>query len=180
MAISPFKHKHDTMDAYKGVQFIELRCLKDGSRRKLVLDGPFPTTPNWQRKTPQSGTANVLYQIRKREVDPILVADDKDATVPVFVFDGVDKDGRPLPLPKIWDPRIGQFMSPERMSDHHRKCMEIFLAQRNAVEIRANERRAQLQAEAEAKANAGLEALVGALGERLGRAAAPPKKVVQP
>lgn len=186
MALSPFRSKYDQMPHYKSVKKVELVCLKDGSRRLFLDDGPFPQDADgrpvvgWQTKTPQSGRAGLIKKIRQRETDPLLVNEDPDAKVAIFVFDGKDASGKPLPLPKIWDPRIGDYVEPVRMTDHHRKVMEVFIAARNEIEIRANERREQLKAEQEAKAQAGVEAMMGQLASFMQKAQAPKAPRVAP
>lgn len=177
MSISPFKNKHQSMSAYAGVKYIELRCIKDGFLRRFNHDGPFPfdakgePVENWQHKNAQTGTSNCLRQFKKKEADPLKGenGDDDTATVNVYVFDGVDANGKPLPLPRVWDPRLQEYFSPVRMTEHHKKCMKVFLEQRNANEIRANERREQLKAEQEAKADAGLDRMLGALADRMNK-----------
>lgn len=182
MAISPFKTKYQAMAAYKNIKQVELRCLKDGSKRLFLDDGPFPQTPDgkpvdgWQTRTPQSGRSNLLKKFRQTEADPLAPADDPDAQINLFVFEGgIGPDGKPIPLPKIWDPKIGEYMSPVRMTDHHREVMAIFCGQRNEVEVRASERQAQLKAEQEAKASAGVEALIAKLGEHVAKVPAAKK-----
>lgn len=171
MSISPFKNKHDAMEAYRDVKYVELRCLKDGFLRRFNHDGPFPrdakgnVVENWQKKNAQTGTSNCLRQFKKKEHDPLggPEGNDPDATINVYVWDKPEKP------PRIWDPRLQEFFEPVRMTEHHKKAMAAFIAQRNSIEVRANEQRAALKAEQEAKADAGLERMLGALAERMSK-----------
>jgi hypothetical protein len=171
MSISPFKNKHQAMEAYRGVKYIELRCIKDGFLRRFNHDGPFPRdrdgkpVENWMKKNAQTGTANCLRQFKKKDHDPLggPRGNDPNATINVYVW---DKDETP---PRIWDPRLGEYFEPVVMTEHHKKAMEAFVAQRNSIEVRANEQRAALKAAEEAKADAGLERMLGALADRMSK-----------
>lgn len=162
---NPFRTKYVSEPAYKKVKVIDLRCLKDGSLRRFVDDGPFENVPDWMNKTAQSGRSALLAALAKREPDPTQ-PNDPDATVPVFVLDADQ------PVPKIWDKRLTRMVSPERMTEHYKKAMALFCEQRNSIELKAAEAFRQKQAEAEAKADGSAHALVAAF-ERIANKGAP-------
>ena len=177
MAKSPFKDKRDSMAKYRGVEKHVLKGIKDGYARVFIDDGPFPKTADgqpvdgWKTKTAQSGRAEFLKKILQRVADPLHGerGDDPEAEVPAFVW---DSEGPP---PKVWDSRTQLFMSPVVMTPHLKKVMEHFIKERNAVMDQA---RAQVEAkkrEAEAKAEEGLNAILGKLGEAVAKQA-PAKK----
>lgn len=156
MALSPFKTKYEQMAPYKKVTYLNLRSLRDGGAKTLIDDGPFDKI----HKTAQSGRANCLVQLAKRIPDPFIDGDE----VPVLVFDG---DG---PLPRVFDSRINQWVSPPRMTDHHKKVMEHYCAIRNQINDRAAQALREKQAKNEAALDEAAARTMQALGERAARA----------
>jgi hypothetical protein len=176
MSRTPFRTKYEQSQAYKNAKYIDLRCLTDGGTRTFVLDGPHPDVPGWQTKTPQSGTSKCLAKFRQRMADPLGTA--ADDVIPVFVWD--PKDG--AKPPRVWDPRISMYVEPVVMNDHLRACMKALIENRNTIEAQSKAKQDAIRRESEERANAGMNALLGSLAERLGQqqAAAPAKPSKQP
>lgn len=160
MALSPFRTKYDQMKAYKSVRYIELRSLRDGGLHRFIDDGPFDNP----KKTAQSGRANCLAQMAKRVQDPFNPGDD----VPVYVFDG---EG---PLPKVYDTRINQHVSPPRMTDHFKKVMDHYCAKRNEVAANAERKASEKKAALDQALDEGAARTLQALVQRATASAAPP------
>lgn len=156
MALSPFKTKYEQMAPYKKATQFHLRSLRDGGLKLLLDDGPFDNIG----KTAQSGRANSLVQLAKRIPDPFNAGDE----IPVLVFDG---DG---PVPRVFDSRINQWVSPPRINDHHRKVMEHYCAIRNQINDRATQAVEEKRLKNEAALDEAAARTMTALADRAGKA----------
>lgn len=174
MPISPQQNKYSAMPAYKRVERVHLRCLKDGTLRAFLNDGPFPfdaegkPIDSWQARTPQSGRSQLIKKMTQKEPDPLAPADEPDATIHIFVWEGgKGPDGKDLPIPKIWDPKIGDYRTPARMTEHHRAVMARFIDGRNKI---AQDAERDASAKREEEANR----MRGAIASVLASVAPPP------